>query len=87
MRYFAAAVLMWAILLGSAPLAFAQDAVSVRRDAPARITVRPLPRVQVVPNPVPMVRECEPAFEERWIPQWGGRVLYAGQSCRWVRAY
>jgi hypothetical protein len=87
MRFFAAAVFTGAILLGGAQMALAQDAGSVRRDAPARITVRPLPRVQVAPSPVPMVRECEPAFEERWIPQWGGRVLYAGQSCRWVRAY
>jgi hypothetical protein len=30
-------------------------------------------------------RDCVPVFEERWIPQWGGHVLYASQRCRWVR--
>lgn len=46
------------------------------RRARERITVRPL-RGE-------LRRECVPVFEERWIPQWGGRVLYAGQSCRWT---
>jgi hypothetical protein len=47
-----------------------------------RITVRPAERERDLSN---YRRECEPVFEERWIPQWGGRVLYASQRCRWVR--
>jgi hypothetical protein len=59
----------------------------VVRRRPARITVRP-----VRPLPLPRngdlsnyKRACVPVFEQRWIPQWGGRVLYASQRCRWVR--
>jgi hypothetical protein len=52
-----------------------------RTRRPTRITVRP----RVAPSYVgDFRRDCRPVFEERWIPQWGGRVLYAGQSCRWV---
>lgn len=46
-----------------------------------RITVRP----RVAPSFVgDFRRDCVPVFEERWIPQWGGRVLYASQRCRWI---
>ncbi len=45
-----------------------------------RITVRPRER-----DLSDFRRVCEPVFEERWIPQWGGSVLYASQRCRWVR--
>jgi hypothetical protein len=48
-----------------------------RRRAPIRIEVRPLRG--------PVYRECVPVFEERLIPQWGGRVLYASQRCWWTR--
>jgi hypothetical protein len=51
-----------------------------RARRPPRITVRPLER-----DLSRYKRACVPVFEERWIPQWGGRVLYASQSCRWVR--
>jgi hypothetical protein len=55
----------------------AQARRPVRR---ARITVRP-------PRGIgPLRRECVPVFEERLIPQWGGRVLYASQRCWWTRA-
>ncbi|MBX6425740.1 MAG: hypothetical protein IRZ09_07450 [Variibacter sp.] len=47
-----------------------------RRRAPTRIEVRPLRG--------PLHRACVPVFEERWIPQWGGRVLYASQRCWWT---
>jgi hypothetical protein len=46
----------------------------------ARITVRPTRGVG------PLRRQCVPVFEERLIPQWGGRVLYASQRCYWTRA-
>jgi hypothetical protein len=48
--------------------------------ARTRIRVRPLRRAA----PEPLHRECVPVFTERWIPQWGGRVLYAGQQCWWA---
>ena len=54
-----------------------------RRDGrrrPPRITVRPAER-----DLSNYKRACVPVFEERWIPQWGGYVLYASQRCRWVR--
>ena len=54
-----------------------QNRREVRR-ASTRITVRP--------ERGPLRRECVPVFEERWIPQWGGSVLYAGQNCWWTRA-
>ena len=55
----------------------AQSRRALRR---ARITVRP-------PRGIgPLRRECVPVFEERLIPQWGGRVLYASQRCWWTRA-
>ena len=49
------------------------------RRARTRIEVRPLYRSG------PVRRECVPVFQERWIPQWGGLVLYASQSCWWTR--
>jgi hypothetical protein len=60
------------------------DAVSAQarrqeRRAPTRIEVHPLRRGE------PLHRECVPVVTERWIPQWGGRVLYASQRCHWVR--
>lgn len=59
----------------------AQNRRQARRPrARTRITVRPLPR-----DLSDYRRLCEPVFEERWIPQWGGSVLYASQRCRWVR--
>lgn len=48
--------------------------------ARTRIEVRPLRRAGA-----PLRRECVPVFEERLIPQWGGRVLYASQQCWWTR--
>ncbi|HEX2216256.1 MAG TPA: hypothetical protein VHG27_06140 [Xanthobacteraceae bacterium] len=66
----------------------AQARRRVRR--PPRITVRPT-RPALSPlgygtgaDLSDWKRECVPVFEERWIPQWGGRVLYANQRCRWV---
>ena len=44
------------------------------------------PRIRVTPLPGPLRRECVAVFEERWIPQWGGFVLYPGQRCWWTRA-
>ena len=44
------------------------------------------PRIRVTPLPRPLRRECVAVFEERWIPQWGGLVLYPGQRCWWTRA-
>lgn len=54
-----------------------QDRPAAPRRARTRIEVRPLPG--------PLHRECVPVFEERWIPQWGGNVLYASQRCWWAR--
>ena len=74
-----------------ASVAFAQTPSGARaaRDVSAQDGVaarRPPVRIDIYRNRAPMVRECAPVFEERWIPQWGGRVLYAGQSCRWAPA-
>jgi hypothetical protein len=44
------------------------------------------PRIRVTPLPGPLRRECVAVFEERWITQWGGLVLYPGQRCWWTRA-
>jgi hypothetical protein len=44
------------------------------------------PRIRVHPLPGPLRRECVAVFQERWIPQWGGWVLYPGQRCWWTRA-
>ncbi|HET9902579.1 MAG TPA: hypothetical protein VFQ27_02620 [Xanthobacteraceae bacterium] len=63
---------------GSTPTDVSAQARPARR-APARIEVRPLR------GPNPLHRECVPVFTERWIPQWGGYVLYAGQRCWWSR--
>jgi hypothetical protein len=57
----------------------AQARAARPRRAPTRIEVRPLY------GPNPLHRECVPVFTERWIPQWGGRVLYASQRCWWSR--
>jgi hypothetical protein len=56
----------------------------VRRRAPTRIEVRPLRRApeRLYPD---SYRECVPVMVERWIPQWGGRVIHASQSCWWTR--
>jgi hypothetical protein len=43
-------------------------------------------RIEVRPLRGPLRRDCTAVFQERWIPQWGGRVLYAGQDCHWTRA-
>jgi hypothetical protein len=44
------------------------------------------PRIRITPLPGPLRRECVAVFEQRWIPQWGGLVLYPGQRCWWTRA-
>ncbi|HEX2216970.1 MAG TPA: hypothetical protein VHG27_09825, partial [Xanthobacteraceae bacterium] len=65
-----------------------QDRRRIRR-AP-RITVRPVrpalspPGYGTGADLSNWKRDCVPVFEERWIPQWGGRVLYANQRCRWM---
>jgi len=65
----------------------AQERRSARRTpARPRITVRPVrPGLPPDRDLSRYRRLCEPVFEERWIPQWGGNVLYAGERCRWVR--
>jgi hypothetical protein len=78
-----------AALAASGSSAWAQGAGGMRPDrdlaASERVVTRRAPvRIDIYGNRVRMVRVCEPVFEERWIPQWGGNVLYAGQSCRWV---
>ena len=65
------------------PGARAPRDVSAQERTAAR---RPPVRIDIYRGGTRAVRECGPVFEERWIPQWGGRVLYAGQSCRWVPA-
>jgi len=65
----------------------AQERRAARRPpARPRITVRPV-RPATLPRDRDLSRYrrlCEPVFEERWIPQWGGNVLYTGERCRWV---
>ena len=51
-----------------------------------RETRRARTRIEVRPLRGPLRRDCVPVFQERWIPQWGGSVLYAGQECHWTRA-
>ncbi len=55
-----------------------------RRALVPRVRRAPV-RIRVTPLTGPLQRECVPVFEERFIPQWGGAVLYASQRCRWVR--
>lgn len=64
----------------------APEDVSSQTRRRARVTVRPR-RYDTGDRPLYTSdrRECRATFEERNIPQWGGRVLYAGQTCRWVR--
>jgi hypothetical protein len=81
---FAAASVGFAL---SAPAAQAQARPGAEVSAQERTAARRPPvRIDIYGNRARAVRECAPVFEERWIPQWGGRVLYAGQSCRWVPA-
>ncbi len=54
--------------------------------AQERIVRRRPPRIEIRPLPGPLRRECVAVFQERWIPQWGGYVLYPGQQCWWTRA-
>jgi hypothetical protein len=55
--------------------------------AQARLSARRArTRIEIHPLPGPLRRECVPVFQERWIPQWGGWVLYSGQRCWWTRA-
>ncbi len=61
----------------------AGDDLSAQTRQPQR---RARTRIEVRPLRGPLRRDCVPVFEERWIPQWGGRVLYAGQDCHWTRA-
>jgi hypothetical protein len=42
-------------------------------------------RIQIYGDRAPLHRDCRAVFDERWIPEWGGRVLYAGQDCWWAR--
>jgi hypothetical protein len=58
----------------------------VATDVSAQTRRAQRPRIRVYPLPGPLRRECVPVFQERWIPQWGGWVLYAGQRCWWTRA-
>jgi hypothetical protein len=48
--------------------------------APRRAPVR----IQIYGDRTPLHRDCRAVFDERWIPEWGGRVLYAGQDCWWA---
>jgi hypothetical protein len=61
----------------------ATNDVSAQSRHPAR---RARTRIEVRPLRGPLRRDCTAVFQERWIPQWGGRVLYAGQDCHWTRA-
>lgn len=67
-------------------VALARMDLSAQQRRRARVTVRPR-RFDSGDRPLYSSdrRECRAVFEERNIPQWGGRVLYAGQRCRWVR--
>jgi hypothetical protein len=56
--------------------------VSSQERAPLR---RARTRIEVHPLPGPLRRECVAVFQERYIPQWGGLVLYPGQRCWWTR--
>lgn len=62
----------------------AQSRRYARRALVPRVRRAPV-RIRVTPLAGPLRRECDPVFEERFIPQWGGAVLYASQRCRWVR--
>ena len=67
--------------LSPKPGAAATD-VSSQERAPLR---RARTRIEVYPLPGPLRRECVAVFTERYIPQWGGLVLYPGQRCWWTR--
>jgi hypothetical protein len=70
-----------------APAALAQSAGTVAQTGiNLSAQARERPRIRVTPLPGPLRRECVAVFEERWIPQWGGFVLYPGQRCWWTRA-
>jgi hypothetical protein len=60
----------------------ATDLSSQDRSRPGRARTR----IEVHPLPQPLRRECVAVFQERYIPQWGGLVLYPGQRCWWTRA-
>lgn len=62
----------------------AQARRALRRPRTRIVVRRAATRVDVYPYPSQVRRDCVPVFRERWIPQWGGLVLNAGQSCRWV---
>jgi hypothetical protein len=59
--------------------------ISAQNRPPVR-RARARPRIEVRPLLGPLRRDCHVVFQERWIPQWGGSVLYAGQDCHWTRA-
>jgi hypothetical protein len=63
--------------------ALSASATSIELSSQARAQ---RPRIRVTPLPGPLRRECVAVFEERWIPQWGGLVLYPGQRCWWTRS-
>jgi hypothetical protein len=52
-----------------------------RRAEPRRAPTR----IEVYPLRGPLRRECVAVYTERWIPQWGGNVIYPGQRCWWTR--
>jgi hypothetical protein len=68
---------------GAAASAVGPTELSAQSRAPSR---RARTRIEIYPLPGPLRRECVAAFQERWIPQWGGWVLYPGQRCWWTRA-
>jgi hypothetical protein len=72
---------LWAPALAAEP---AGSALPSATELSAQRAERP--RIRVTPLPGPLRRECVAVFEERWIPQWGGLVLYPGQRCWWTRA-
>jgi hypothetical protein len=74
-------------------MAAAKPADAQRREAASDVSAqarhqaqRARTRIEVRPLRGPLRRDCTAVFQERWIPQWGGRVLYAGQDCHWTRA-
>lgn len=91
LRYAAVAASFGWLLL-AAPQAIAATGVSdatshERTDVSVSAQTRRRPtRLRVTPLPGPVRRVCEPIFRERYIPQWGGWVLNAGQRCEWIRA-
>jgi hypothetical protein len=70
---------------GAVQAAKASADLSAQNRRRTRVTVRPLRERGDNPRFSSDRRECRAVFTQRNIPEWGGRVLYAGQECRWVR--